>query len=120
MDNMEFLYEITSLTTAIFIVLFSFITLYLGIKYFIMTKFKKTFDRLVFLQVGIALVWVIIFGYIVEESIRVEPPTIIGSFGNIFIRPAILLSSVSVSIWMAIRYKFEKSGGQDKWNLQKS
>lgn len=116
---MEFLYEITSLIIALMIVLFSSITVYLGIRYFIKTKLKRRFDWLVLLQVGVAFVWVIIFGYIAEESIRVTPPTIIGSFGNIFIRPVILLSSVSVSIWMAIRYKFEKSGGQDRWNLQK-
>jgi hypothetical protein len=42
------------------------------------------------------------------------------SFGSLFIRPVILLSSSVISVWTRIRYKFEKSGRSDQWNLLKN
>ena len=117
---MEILYDIASLILAICIVAFSSMTVFYGVNYLIITKLKKRFDWIVAMQIAIHLAWVIIFGYITYQTIVDIPPLVAGTFGAIFIRPVILLSSVAASIWMHIRYMFEKTGRSDRWNLPKN
>jgi len=116
---MQILYEVVSVILAFFIIIFGSITFYLGTRYLLLTKVKKQYDWIVLIQTVIALSWIIIFGYIAEEYIRQTFVIPVGSFGTLFIRPLILFSVVTQSVWMSIRYRFEKSGGENRWNLQK-
>lgn len=120
MTTTTFIYDVASATIAIFIVLFSSVTFYWGIRYLMITKIKKHFDGIILIQTVIALAWVIMFGYITKQSLTEVIPIEPLSFGRLFIRPVILLSSSTMSIWMYIRYQFEKSGRSDAWNLQKN
>lgn len=115
---MQILYEVVSVILAFFIIIFGSITFYLGTRYLLLTKVKKQYDWIVLIQTVIALSWIIIFGYIAEEYIRQTFVIPVGS-GTLFIRPLILFSIVTQSVWMSIRYRFEKSGGENRWNLQK-
>lgn len=117
---MILIYDIASLVLAIAIILFSSVTVFYGIRYLLITKVKRRFDWIVLMQTVVSLAWVLIFGYIAIESIFDTSPITAFSFGSLFIRPVILLSSSAVSIWMYIRYKFEESGRVDRWNLQKN
>lgn len=116
---MNLIYDIASLALASLIVFFSATTVRFGIGYLLITKMKNRFDWIVLLQTIVCFAWVIIFGYIVEESIFDYTPIQQFSFGSLFIRPVILLSSLTIYIWMRIRYMFEKTGRSDKWNLLK-
>lgn len=116
---MTIIFYITSINLALFIVTFSSMNLFFGIKYLLITKLKKKYDWIILGQQLISFGWVIIFGYILWGYITQHQVIAPGSLGSIFIRPLILMSSVIQSIWMYIRYKFEESGGCDKWNLQK-
>lgn len=118
-NNMEALYEIVTVSLAGLIVITFMRTVYYAVKYLIITKAKKDSDWLIIMQGIISLWWVVIFGYITEESIFSQTPIAHDSFGSLFIRPMLLLSSSVVSIWMYIRYKFVETKGGDKWNLLK-
>lgn len=116
---MKLVYDIAVTSIAVLIVIFSLIGVRFGVGYLLMTKFKRQFDWLVFAQTLISVAWVIIFGYISEQYFVEISPIQPYSFGSLFIRPVILLSSSFVSLWMYIRYKFEKTGRSDQWNLLK-
>lgn len=116
--DITIIYNIASLSLALLIVFFSAVTVRFGIEYLLITKMKKHFDWLVLLQTLIGLAWVLIFGYIAHGTIFNTTPIQAFSFGSLFIRPVILISSLTVSIWMYIRYKFEKTGRSAQWNLQ--
>ena len=116
---MKLVYDVAVTSIAVLIVIFSLIGVRFGVGYLLMTKFKKQFDWLVFAQTLISIAWAIIFGYISEQYFSEASPIQPYSFGSLFIRPVILLSSSFVSLWMYIRYKFEKTGRSDQWNLLK-
>jgi len=113
---MEITYDIINLILAILIIFFSATTVYFGLKYLLVTKMKKEFDWIVLLQTLVSLAWVIIFGYIAKVSLFNYTPIQEFSFETLFIRPVILVSSLTIAVWMNIRYKFEKSGRSEQWN----
>ncbi|GEM_PF-3681664 len=117
---MTTLYNVVTFILAVLIVFFSATIVRFGIGYLLITKMKREFDWIVALQTFVGFAWVIIFGYIAEESVFNYTPIQQFSFGSLFIRPVILLSSAAVAIWMYIRYKFEKSGRSEQWNLLKN
>lgn len=117
---MKTIYDIVVNFLAVLIVVFSVIGVRFGVGYLLLTKLKRQFDWIVLVQTLICFVWSIIFGYILEESFIEVAPIVPYSFGSLFIRPVILLSSSVISVWTRIRYKFEKSGRSDQWNLLKN
>lgn len=132
---MDTIYTITYSIIAVFIIISSFATVFYTIKYLLLAKFKRRYDWLVAFQGIVAFFWILLFGFVFAEQFGIfyypalfhftedevtNLATIPGSFGTLFIRPVILLSSSASSIWAHIRYAYEKAGRSDIWNLPKN
>ena len=129
---MDTIYTITYSIIALFILISSSITVFYTVKYLKITNLKKKYDWLVLFQGITECFWFLLFGFVLLEQIGVfyypaffhftdaeitSLATVPGSFGTLFIRPVILLSSAASSIWAHIRYAYEKAGRSDIWNL---
>lgn len=106
--NITLFFDILGLILSIAIVLFFTVAFWYNCKYLILSKTKGKYDSIFLVITTVSLIWIILFSYIIVQTFNGIYVIDNSSFGAIFIRPIILMTSVGTAISSKIRYIVER------------